>query len=170
MQDKNGWGAQRLGAALYDLAASEVTAAEAAPLGLDRRNSARLIRVDAVGLPAWALITANDSGVRVNSRAVIAGLCVLSDRDEIRLGNGVQYFYSTESLAEVVAFPGAERAVYCARCRELIEKNAPAVCCPGCAIWYHQSDELPCWTYAEKCNFCSTFTALTSGFTWTPED
>jgi len=170
MQDVNGWGAQKLDAALYDLAATPILHAEVAPMGSASRNSALLIRADAGGLPAWALIASPDSAVRVNSRALPAGLYVLADRDEIRTGDGIQYFFSTESLATVVAFPGAERPVYCGRCREPIEAGAPAVCCPGCGIWYHQSEELPCWTYAEKCNFCPSPTALNNGFSWTPED
>jgi len=170
MQDVNGWGARKLDAALYDLAATPISHAEVAPISSASRKSARLIRADAGGLPAWALIASPDSAVRVNSRAVAAGLCVLADRDEIRNGNGVQYFFSTESLATVVAFPGAERPVYCGRCREPIEADAPAVCCPGCGIWYNQSAEFPCWTYSDKCAFCGHPTALDTGFSWTPED
>ena len=170
MQDKNGWGAQKLDAALYELAAAPIPHAEEAPMSTASRKAARLIRADASGLPAWALIASPDSGVRVNSRTVVAGLSVLADRDEIRTGDGVQYFFSTESLAAVVAFPGAERPVYCGRCREPIEAGAPAVCCPGCGIWYNQSAELPCWTYSDKCAFCGHPTALDAGFSWTPED
>jgi len=170
MQDVNGWGARRLDAALYDLAAAPIPCAEEAPMGSASRKAARLIRADADGVPAWALIASPDSAVRVNSRAVPAGLCVLADRDEIRTGDGIQYFFSTESLATVVSFPGAERPVYCGRCREPIEAGAPAVCCPGCGIWYNQSAEFPCWTYSNKCAFCGHPTALDTGFSWTPED
>jgi hypothetical protein len=105
----------------------------------------------------------------VNSRTLPAGLCVLANRDEIRIGDEVQFF-STETQAEVVPFPGSVRAVYCARCRQQIEVSLPAVCCPNCGIWHHQSAELPCWTYAEKCAFCGQPTTLDSGFTWTPEE
>jgi hypothetical protein len=108
---------------------------------------------------------------------VTAGLCVLGDRDEIRMGGELRYF-STETLASVEAFPGAERAVFCGRCRQKIEAGTPAVCCPGCGIWYHQdesanlaeSERLPCWTYSEKCAFCGHPTALDTVFAWTPEE
>src|ERR1035441_4942293 len=87
MQDKNGWGARKLDAALYDLAAAPIPHAGEA-MGTPSAKTAQLIRADAGGLPAWALIASPDSGVRVNSRAVPAGLCVLADRDEIRTGDG----------------------------------------------------------------------------------
>ena len=49
MQDENGWGARKLDAALYELAATPIPHAEEAPLGSARRNAARLIRADAGG-------------------------------------------------------------------------------------------------------------------------
>lgn len=156
----DGWGARRLDGSLLELLPAPPQSASCA---------ARLIRAEAGGSPVWALIAPANSDVRVNSRAAHAGLCVLSDRDEIRSGAAVRYF-STETLAEVVPFPGAARAVYCARCRQEIQVGAPAVCCPNCGIWYNQSAELPCWTYTEKCTFCGHPTALDAGFSWTPEE
>jgi hypothetical protein len=111
--------------------------------------------------------------VRVNGSAVAAGLSVLSDRDEIRMGAGARYF-STESLAEVAPCNGTDRTVYCGRCRQPVLPNTPSVTCPGCQILYHQyqndAESLLCWTYSEQCNFCTTPTALDAGFVWTPED
>jgi hypothetical protein len=132
------------------------------------RAPARLIRVDAGAAKIWALIAPNDAGVRVNSRPVSAGLRVLADKDEIRVGGEVRYF-STETLAAVEPFPAADRPVYCGRCRQVIEAGSAAVCCPGCNIWYHQRAKLPCFTYAEKCTFCDHATSLNSGFVWIPE-
>ena len=94
------------------------------------------------GSKVWALIVSANSNSRVNSRLLPAGLCVLADRDEIRFGGEVQYF-STETLAAAVDFPGADRPVFCGRCRQQIDAGTPAVCCPGCGIWYNQSGELP---------------------------
>jgi hypothetical protein len=167
IEDADGWGAKKLDGTQFDLAARSVRTTEGSSAA--SAKAAQLVRADAGGSPAWALIAPTDSGVRVNSRALPAGLSVLSNRDEIRIGGEVQYF-STETLAEVVPFPGSVRAVYCARCRQEIEVGSPAVCCPNCGIWYNQSAELPCWTYAEKCAFCGHPTTLDSGFTWTPEE
>jgi hypothetical protein len=170
LQDANGWGAHRLDAALYELAASPIPQAMAVSVCSADGKTARLIQTDTCGLQVWALIASRNSGVRVNSHGVTAGICVLSDRDEIRTAEGKQYFFSTETLATVVAFPGAERPLYCGLCREPIEAGAQAVCCPGCGVWFNESAELPCWTYADKCPFCGHSTTLDAGFSWTPED
>lgn len=134
-----------------------------------RVGMARLVGTDVDGSRQWALIASTNADVRVNSGVVDGGLCVLADRDEIRIGDTAMYF-STESLATVEPFPGAERPVYCGRCRQLIDIGAPAVRCPGCGVWYNQSAELPCWTYSEKCVFCPTLTALDAEFAWSPEE
>jgi hypothetical protein len=105
----------------------------------------------------------------VNGRTVPAGLCLLDDRDEIRVREEKLYF-STENLASVEQFPGSDRQVFCGRCRQLIETGTPAVCCPSCGVWYNESADLPCWTYSGKCTFCGQATALDAGFSWTPEE
>jgi hypothetical protein len=135
-----------------------------------RKCATRLIQADTDGLRVWALVASMDSKVRVNGCAVSAGLRVLADRDEIQTGEAPRFFFSNESPAAVVEFPVSDRAVFCGRCRQQMEVGSPAVCCPGCGVWYNQSADLPCWTYAEKCNFCGAPTALDSGFAWSPED
>jgi hypothetical protein len=172
LQDSDGWCARRLDAAQYELAASPIPQAVEASMCMASGKTARLFRSESSGMPTWALIASRNSGVRVNSRGVTAGMCVLSDRDEIRTGDGTRFFFSTETLATVVAFPGSERPVYCGRCREPIEVGAPAVRCPGpgCGIWFNESAELPCWTYTDKCPICGHPTPLDTGFSWTPED
>lgn len=162
-----GWGAQKLDGALYDLTADSVRRAEetlAAGAG-----TARLARADAGATRAWALIAPANSDVRVNGRAARGGLCVLADRDEIRTGTAVRYF-STETLAEIVPFPGAARAVFCGRCRQRLDAGVPSVCCPNCGVWCCQTTELKCWTYAPQCPFCDHSTDLDAGFTWTPQE
>jgi hypothetical protein len=134
-----------------------------------RSGAARLIRADAGGATVWALIVLANSSIRVNSCEVPAGLRVLADRDEIRMGAGAGYF-SSEALAVMEPFPGADRTAYCGRCRQPIEAGALAVRCPGCGIWYHQGAELPCFAYAEKCTFCGHATELGAGFAWVPEE
>lgn len=141
------------------------------PAAEDDAVFARLVHVDSSGMNTWALIASPGFAVRLNGRAPAAGLSVLTDRDDIRVGGSTRYFFSTESLAAVEPFPDAERDVFCGRCRQRIEKGACAVRCPGCGVWYDQSRELPCWTYAQRCVFCETLTALDDqGFMWTPEE
>ncbi|MGD0736454.1 MAG: hypothetical protein ABR976_14970 [Terracidiphilus sp.] len=166
---EDGWGAQRLDGADFDLGGLQSRQEPKSEPRAANANVALLIKADAAGLQAWALIASPDSGVRVNSRVVPAGLCVLADRDEIRVGNDI-HFFSTETLAAVEEFPEAKRAAFCGRCRQQIESGSLAVCCPTCGVWYNQSADLPCWTYSEKCTFCGHPTALDSGFAWTPEE
>lgn len=168
-QAANGWEAKKLDLGQYDLAAIRGPQAGDATSGTASAKVARLIRVDTGGTRVWALASSRDTDIRVNGRAVLAGLCVLADRDEIRMG-GTQYYFSTETLAAVEEFPSLERPVFCGRCRQPIKAGSPAVRCPGCGVLYNQSAELPCWTYSEKCTFCGHPTALDAGFTWTPED
>ena len=131
----------------------------------------QIVRANESGPPAWALVTRRKNGTRVNGRPVLAGLCVLSDRDEIRTVGGDQYFFSTERLATPVKFPAMERTIFCGRCREEIVVGSLAVCCPGasCGVWYHQLPDRPCFTYHDKCTICGQPTSLDAGFSWTPE-
>jgi hypothetical protein len=164
----DGWGAQKLDGPLYELTTESVRRADEASRAAASGGAARLVRADS-GPRAWALIAPANSDVRVNGRAAHGGLCFLADRDEIRAGASVRYF-STESLAEVVPFPGAARAVFCGRCRQRIEVGTPSVCCPNCGVWCCQTAEMPCWTYAPTCPYCDYPTDLDAGFAWAPEE
>lgn len=119
----------------------------------------------------WLLLTSDVLAVYVNSMPLRLGLHVLQDRDEIRIG-GRRFFFSAESLARVVPFPGSDRVLLCARCRQQIADGTPAVGCPSshCGAWHHQTDELPCWTYGATCTLCDQPTALEAGYRWTPMD
>jgi hypothetical protein len=130
-----------------------------------------VIGVGAGAVPVWVLMVGGTGDVRVNGFPPVAGMRVLQDRDEIRAAVGDPLFFSTETLAHVEEFPGSERTVYCGRCRQAMVKGQMAVRCPNgqCAIWYHQTEQLPCWTYTPTCAFCPQSTSLDAGFTWTPE-
>jgi hypothetical protein len=117
----------------------------------------------------WALLAAAGSGVRVNGLIPAGGLRVLQDRDEIRTGTKRVLYFSAETLANVMEFPGAETTIYCGRCRQALEQGQEAVCCPQCSIWFHQTKELPCWTYSPTC-ICPQPTALDASYSWVPED
>jgi len=128
---------------------------------------AALLRAGAAKPEAWVLlVAAARPDVRVNGSPV-AGIRVLADRDEITVG-AARVFYSSELLASVQPFPG-ERPVTCPRCKEPIVPGTPAVRCPSCSVWHHQTPERPCWTYSPGCTNCGQPTDLHAGFRWVPE-
>jgi hypothetical protein len=130
---------------------------------------AAVIRAGAGDSPVWVLLVAGNGDVRVNGFAPVAGVRVLQDRDEIRVGASEPLFFSAETLAHVEEFPGAERTIFCGRCRQPMGKGEPAVRCPRCGIWYHQNENLPCWAYSPTCGFCPQTTPLDAALSWTPE-
>jgi hypothetical protein len=119
--------------------------------------------------PQWAVIAAEGTGVRVNGRALSTGMHILADRDEMQVGRGRSFFFSTETLASIDPFPGMEH-IFCPRCQLSIVESSPAVRCPQCGVWYHMSEEYPCWRYDEKCQFCDQRTAEDAVYRWTPEE
>ena len=134
--------------------------------------SALLLRHPGSGGEVWVMIAAGaaKSPVRVNGDALLTGIRVLRDRDEILLLGKVRLFFSTESPARIEPFPGAPQPVRCRRCMQPIEPGSRAVKCPACGAWHHQSDdEFPCWTYGETCANCDQPSDLNAGFRWTPE-
>lgn len=142
---------------------------QASRLAPEARGGAFVMPFEQDGMERWALV--DDGGrVRINGHPPAAGLRILEDRDEIRIAAGATAFFSSEKAARVEPFPGAERPVHCPRCKLAIDPGAPAVGCPRCAIWHHQSDRYPCWTYAERCALCDQETALDAGFRFSPED
>jgi len=130
---------------------------------------AAVLRAHGGDSPVWFLLLAADSDARVNGLAPVAGVRALQDRDEIRATPSHALFFSTETLARVEEFPGAERAVYCGRCRQAMAQGQLAVRCPQCGIWYHQTESLGCWTYAPTCAFCPQTTSLDASYEWIPE-
>ena len=122
---------------------------------------------------AWILMVAPERTVRINGAPMPAGIRVLQDRDHVQLHErsiAVSLFYSSELIPRPDVFPGTAQPCFCPRCKQAIEANTPAVRCPGCAVWYHQSDEYPCWTYSASCALCPQKTDLEAGFAFSPED
>ena len=168
VENTGSWEALKLNGAEHRLPGSAPPGVAETEFG---RQEARLMRVGKDGAQAWVLSAAAGSDIRVNGRTVNAGLWALANKDEIRAREKRLYF-SNETVAEVVPFPGVGRPVFCGRCRLPIAAESPAVCCPGCGIWHHQGghDNRLCWTYAPACSCCDSQTELGSGLTWVPEE
>lgn len=163
--DAEGWAVWPLEGEAFALEASP-------PQNLTRDElvpSAVLLRSGDGRAPRWVLVAGAKSEVYLNGLRVSLGIRVIRDRDEIRVGDAGACFFSTETLARVAAFPGAERKTFCPRCRMDIEQGTLAVLCPNCRVWYHSSAEMPCWSYAANC-VCGHPTDLNTGFQWMPEE
>ena len=131
---------------------------------------ATLRRAEGPTLHGWYLVAAPADAIWINGLRLISGMRALVDRDEIRLAAGAVGFFSTEVLACVTPMVASERPTVCPRCRQDVVADTPAVRCPACALWHHQADALPCWTYAPTCALCPQPSALNAGYRWTPED
>jgi hypothetical protein len=127
--------------------------------------SPTLLRSQSDGRESWVLTGA----ARVNGMPLLTGIRVLRDRDELEIG-GLCAFFSTETLALVEPLPHGDTPVFCPRCKQEIAKQSAAVQCPQCRVWHHQSDDLPCWTYSERCALCDQPTDLSADYRWTPEE
>ena len=123
------------------------------------------------GGKGWVLLAdPATADVRVNGERLASGARVLEDRDGL-LVNSRRLFFSTERLARIEPLPQTAGQPRCPRCQQDIATGHPAVRCPNpqCGARYHQSDELPCWTYARKCVVCGWPTEISDGYQWTPE-
>jgi len=138
----------------------------AVPLG-GASAAALLLRSRSDEGESWLALSATPSGVALNGAPLRARIRVLADRDEIRIRGFGRVFFSTEELACIVPFAGTPTTTYCPRCKLVLAPGWPAVRCPSCRRWYHQSHEYPCWTYTAQC-LCGHPTALDAGFQWTP--
>ena len=132
---------------------------------------ALLLRSRSAEGESWLVMSARHAAVRLNGVRLLTGFRVLADRDELYVDGVGRAFFSTERLAQVEPFPSADRPVGCARCRGLLMvAGSPAVQCPLCRVWMHQSDEYPCWSHSDRCVApCPQPTALAGQYRWTPE-
>ena len=149
---------------LFNETIEKVSASDGAP------PDVRFLRTEIDNQENWAVVTGYESGVTINGIPLSLGIRVFRDRDEIRWSREGIGFFSSEEPASVVDFPQGDRKVFCPRCKQEIVPATPAVRCPNCKIWYHQSEELPCYTYAENCATCPRTTSLDGGYEWMPED
>jgi hypothetical protein len=124
----------------------------------------------ASGDEQWVVIHAPGTGLRINGTALATGIRLLSHRDELRLaGVAGRAFFSLEGLARAAPFDGVEGS-RCPRCQQGIEPGTPAVRCPQCGVWHHESEEFACWSYSPNCALCDQHTELDAGFRWTPDE
>jgi hypothetical protein len=136
-------------------------------------HDAVLCRVNAGESEPWLLITRPDARVRLNGAPVALGIVALRDRDAILVsderGAFRRFYFSTERLAAVRPLPHDMAGAFCPRCKQAIRPDSPAVECPACGVWHHESGERNCWTYAANCAACqSQPTDLDTGYRWTP--
>jgi len=143
------------------------------PSGANQGRQPDLLLVQtsaSAGSEAWVLLAGRTTNVRINGAALVLDIRTLRDKDEVSVA-GHRLFFSTEQLACVASFPGAEQAAFCPRCKQRLEREDLAVQCPRCHAWHHQSGKFPCWTYDSTCALCQQqLTALDAGYSWTPEE
>ncbi len=118
----------------------------------------------------WILLGPPGNVLRINGSPLALGARVLRHRDELRVaGMPGRAFFSLEALCRVAPFEGPEGA-RCPRCQLDIAIGTPAVRCAQCNTSYHQSDERPCWTYAQRCALDDQPTSLDAGYRFRPEE
>jgi len=135
----------------------------------DAAADAVIIRSDAAAQPRFVLLIPSGLLARVNGAPLPSGIHQLADRDAIHLGDAPPVFFSADARPVVEPYPGAADVAFCARCKSEIVPGTPACRCPGCGLWFHQSEEFPCWTFSDHC-VCGFPTALDGGPRWSPED
>ena len=168
--DDEQWAVLPLEADAFELSVHPPRPVQSVPDADHSASKAVLLRHTRNDETSWVLIAGRNREVRMNGAHLALGVQSVADRDEISIeGVGTVYF-STESLARIEEFAGAAQALYCPRCKQAVESGTPAVNCPQCRTWYHQSEDLPCWLYAETCALCPQATDLDAGFRWTPEE
>lgn len=137
------------------------------------RDYEKDVLIMSVGEPSkdsWVLLAGPGSEVHVNGARIRLGVRCVRDCDEIRVAGAGLFYFSTERLAAVEPFAGSSSNAFCPRCRQEIASGQPSVKCPACGVWYHQSEDFPCWTYSETCALCPQTTSMEGGYRWMPEE
>lgn len=165
--DAGEWGALPITGEEMDLSADPPRAAAGGSV-----PRAALVRGREGAGEEWLVMAGPDAPIRVGGSPVPTGLRVLDDKSEVGRPGRAPVFLSTERQLRVEPFTGAERQRECPRCKQPIATGTPAVRCPdpSCGYWHHQTDDLPCWTYASTCACCAQETTMNAGFSWAPED
>lgn len=143
---------------------------EDAPAASRAPSDVRFVKTATDNQENWVVVAGHESDIAINGFPLLLGICVLRDRDEIRWSPEDFAFFSSEELASVTDLPQGSQKIFCPRCKQEIMVGTPAVRCPRCGIWHHQSEDLPCYTYAETCATCTHKASLDSGYEWIPEE
>ncbi len=162
-----GWAVMPLGQGAVSLAARPPVRCPSGGDPVVREGEAIVLCSGGAG-GVWALVAGQGSDVRVNGSRLTVGIRILADRDEITVGAGPPVYFSTERLAAIEEFAATGPSAYCPRCKQVIAPGL-SVRCPGCGVLYHQSAELPCWTYSDVCALCPQSTDMGAGYQWSPE-
>lgn len=165
-----GWAIAPLEGEVLALSVDGFSQAHVSPEGAASADGPRVARRQGPEGESWVLMAGTKGCVRVNGLPLVLGLQVLADRDEVLLDGSARLFFSTEQLARVESAPQTQNRIFCPRCKQAIDRGSPAVKCPQCGGWHHQSEELPCWTYSKNCALCDQSTELQAGYRWTPEE
>ena len=128
-------------------------------------GDATLVRADVDGGARWLVL--GPPSVRVNGAPLVTGIAVLRDRDELLI-DGARLYFSSEARPVVAPLQAGERAIRCPRCTVEIAPGTPAVACPGCGIWHHESDARRCWTHGSTCTACDQATAFDAPWRFDP--
>ena len=164
------WAILPLEADAFVLSTNPPTPARKLPRASESVSKVLLLRRKLADEISWVLVSGREREVRINGLRLSLGIQTVADRDEIHVDGIGSFYFSTESLARIEPLQGGAENLYCPRCKQLIESGSLAVKCPQCHTFYHQSEELPCWAYAETCALCPQTTNLNAGFRWTPEE
>lgn len=164
------WAVLPLDGRAYDLGADPPRAADSSLEDEESASAVVLLGAGRAEPAARVLLAGPHAEVWVNGMPLLAGIHVLADRDEIRVGGTGTVFFSTESLPVIEKFPGGDRRIVCPRCKLEIEAGTDAVRCPGCSVWHHQLADRACFTYDEKCAACGNKSDLNAGYQWIPEE
>ncbi len=167
--DDSGWAILPLSRAIFSLVARRSLDLQGG-VSVDWRREVSLAPCAGPDGESWVLLAGARADVRVNGIRVSAGIISLRDRDEIRVAGDGPFFYSTERLALTEPFPSSGPAAFCPRCRQQIKPGHSSVRCPGCGVWHHMSEDLPCWQYGPTCVLCDQTSSPDAGYRWTPEE
>lgn len=119
---------------------------------------ARVCSHQLAGSTTEVLLLRSGVPARINGQPVVGQLAVLRDRSLLSIASQ-HYFYSSESPAVVEIFQPGESRILCPRCNGEVTEGE-VVRCPGCRMYFHQSQERACFTYGETCSVCNTPTVL----------
>jgi hypothetical protein len=150
---------------------NDLSAISLAEIVSEAQNSApTLVRKADDDQRQWAILARPDEEpVHVNGDPVLLGVRALHDRDAIQFGGGERIYFSTESAPVVEAYGAGKTPVACARCGTLIHPGDLSVKCGKCAAIFHQSPDLPCFTYADHC-ICGHPTTMNDDNCWRPDE